>query len=493
MADTSRFPLELPCRLSKSVLWRLQRRFYERQGMAAWSDGVVPHQVTSNPYMARAYLYIVELGAGTGRLAFQFLRHFDRLLAGSPFRDLAFRYVMTDVAEPNLAAWRAHPLLAPWLASGRLDLARFDAARDDAIALEHGGATLAPGTVHNPVVVIANYVLDSLPLDGFSVKDGRLHEWRVRLCSTHPDTDLDDPDVLSRARLAVELCPLPPGAYGDAELDRILDEYRGLSDTAFTFPSASLACLSRLSRLAGGRLLVLSTDKGDAREDALRAPTGTNLTLHGSFSISVNYHAVARFVHHRGGEALTCPDRPHAITTCAFVLGPPPGGAVETRAAYAEAIDAQRPDDLFSLQQAMERGHGELSLDHWIAYLRFTDHDPKLLADAVPFLTSLIGGATGAQRDELLRVLVRTWDGYFPIGEPDDLGGALGALASAMAAWPEAIGFLEGSLRWHGRQARTLLALARCRRELGHAEAARELVDEAVAIDPTCEVAIALG
>jgi len=94
MTEPSRFPLELPCRLSRSVLWRLQRRFFERRGPAAWSEGVVPHHATTNPYLARAYsrivlgflrdwragldpsqpVYLVELGAGSGRLAFHFLR-----------------------------------------------------------------------------------------------------------------------------------------------------------------------------------------------------------------------------------------------------------------------------------------------------------------------------------------------------------------------------------------------------------------------------------
>src|ERR1041385_4675026 len=113
MTDASRFPLEAPCRLSRSVLWRLQRRFFERRGVAAWSEGQVPHHATSNPYLARAYgrvvlgllpdwharldpsqpLYIVELGAGSGRLAFHLLRGLDRMLAGSPYQDVAVRYV----------------------------------------------------------------------------------------------------------------------------------------------------------------------------------------------------------------------------------------------------------------------------------------------------------------------------------------------------------------------------------------------------------------
>src|SRR5262245_35207478 len=102
MTEAARFPLETVCRLSRSVLWGLQPRFYERQGMAAWSEGIVPHHVTCNPYLARAYarvvlgfvrdwrdrldpsqpVYIVELGAGSGRLAFHLLRQLTPMLEG---------------------------------------------------------------------------------------------------------------------------------------------------------------------------------------------------------------------------------------------------------------------------------------------------------------------------------------------------------------------------------------------------------------------------
>lgn len=512
----ARFPLETACRLSRSVLWRLQRRFFERRGMAAWSDGVVPHHVTCNPYLARAYarivlgfvrdwqgqldpaqpLYLVEIGAGSGRLAFHLLRQLEPMLAG-PAGGVALRYVMTDFAEANLAAWRAHPQLAPWLDAGRLDLARFDAENDRAITLERTGETLAPGRVANPVIAIANYVFDGLPLDGFSVAAGRLHEWRVRLCSTYPG-ELDDPELLEHVRLTYELRPVEPvGYYGDAALDRVLDEHRArLPDTAFTFPSASLACLARLAELAGGRLLVLSTDKGEAGEDGLRGQPGLQLTLHGSFSIAVNYHAIARWVCQHGGEALVPAERPRAIATCGFVLGPPPGGAAWTRAAYAEAIEAQRPDDLFAIEQGLEPAHAALTLDQWIGYLRFTGCDPKLVADALPHLMAHVGDAAASGpgvRDELLRVLVRSWDGYFHIGEAFDLGFALGRLAAALAAWPEAIRFLAGSLGWYGPTPAALVQLAECHDRLGQLAAARARLDEALALDPAHAGALALA
>jgi hypothetical protein len=101
--DTPRV-IERNQRLSRSLLWGLQRRFFEQKGVEAWRQNIVPHYITSNPFIANAYahlvfgflrdcqanallpdpnqpLYIVELGAGSGRFAFRFLKQFQRLHA----------------------------------------------------------------------------------------------------------------------------------------------------------------------------------------------------------------------------------------------------------------------------------------------------------------------------------------------------------------------------------------------------------------------------
>ena len=52
--------LEANQRLSRSHLWTLQRQFFEQQGIQAWSTNQVPHYITSNPFIARAYGKVVS-------------------------------------------------------------------------------------------------------------------------------------------------------------------------------------------------------------------------------------------------------------------------------------------------------------------------------------------------------------------------------------------------------------------------------------------------
>ena len=140
-------------RLSQSLLWQIQRHYFQNNGLKAWREDIVPHWISSNAVMSRAYgqivlgywrdwltavnphtidqeqpFYIIELGAGSGRLAYHFLHHFLPLLAQSPLANLSFKYVMTDFVPEILDFWQSHERLRPWLEAGVLDLALFDVA-----------------------------------------------------------------------------------------------------------------------------------------------------------------------------------------------------------------------------------------------------------------------------------------------------------------------------------------------------------------------------
>ena len=126
------FLLEQEQRFSASVLWQIHRHYYNDSGPAAWDIGAVPHYATCNTYIAQSYahvvmaylrdalaaslldpgqpVYIVELAAGVGRFAFQFLRKFHALKDASSLSRLDVRYVMTDFTMTNVRAWSQQPI-----------------------------------------------------------------------------------------------------------------------------------------------------------------------------------------------------------------------------------------------------------------------------------------------------------------------------------------------------------------------------------------------
>lgn len=61
-------------------------------------------------------------------------------------------------------------VLKPFLDSGQLDMAIFDAVNDSTIRLSRSGLELGPGTCVNPICVVANYLFDTLCHDIFQVR-----------------------------------------------------------------------------------------------------------------------------------------------------------------------------------------------------------------------------------------------------------------------------------------------------------------------------------
>ncbi len=158
-------------RLSRSLLWRLQRSYFHRAGIDAWRTATVPHYITNNPRLADAYAAVVfgllrdghtsgldprepftviELGAGSGRFGYLFVRAFVALQRRSRLASVPFRYVLTDFTETNLGYLREHPALRPFVEQGVVDFATFDVERDSEIVLHHAGTRLGPGACGAP-------------------------------------------------------------------------------------------------------------------------------------------------------------------------------------------------------------------------------------------------------------------------------------------------------------------------------------------------------
>ncbi len=287
-------------RFSESIIWRLQRQYYDANGPAAWTTGTVPSYATSNPYIAQVYakvvftylrdalairqnghgagsaldpkqpVYIVELGSGSGRFSFLFLKKFNELKKASSLRGLDCRYVMTDFTAHNLKAWSAQPLYKPFLASGQLDFGTFDVDVDHEIKLV-GGGVLSAETVKNPLVVLANYAFDTFPEDLFRIESGKISEVRVTIKSPQPhEPDPTKPEIMQQFKSRYTFHPIAGDYYPDPELNRILDHYRKrLADTFLIIPVGGFTAVRRLLEISQRRMLLLSSDKGYTHEEEL--------------------------------------------------------------------------------------------------------------------------------------------------------------------------------------------------------------------------------
>jgi hypothetical protein len=507
------FVLERGKRLSESLLWRFQQTFFDAVGARAWTDGIVPHYITGNGWIADAYaklvlgwlrdvagtldpghpVTILELGCGSGRFGYLFFLRFLDLLGRSSLRHVPVRFVMTDFTESTLEPLRRNALFHPWIEKGILDFARYDAAAEGEIRLDLSGEVLAPGTLRNPLAVLANYVFDSLPQDAFAVRGGRLQELLATLTTPDEEEDLDEPTLLQRIELSWEEKPAPDEPYGDPELDAILREYaETLDDTAVLFPTAAIRCLRRLGGLADGRLLLVAGDKGYCREELLANREEPALSIHGSFSLMVNFHALGRWIARREGEFLCTSHIHSSLCVVAGTLGMPPGSAVETALAFDDAIERRGPDDFFDLKVGFGHAWDDLTLEHLLGWIRLSGWDAYVLLDAWPALMSHAASAAGVFRLEIYRTAHEVWNHYFPLREARDLAFHLGVLLCEIDCHGDALPFFHESAAVYGPNPATLFNIGLCLYHLGHLEEAREQIDQALDEGPDFEPALEL-
>lgn len=497
------FILETNQPLSKSLLWQIQRAYFEQQGIEAWRQNSVPNYVTSNPYLAAGYarviaaflediapdldrnqpVYLIELGAGSGRMAYHLLQ---QLL---PLTDVPFTLVLTDFTPAIVDFWGSHPKWRPFVASGRVDFALFDGVAPAGIILSQTGQPLAPT---NPIVLLANYFFDTIPQDCFTIQNGQLQADWLTLAADQLEPDLAAPGLLERLVTIYDHRPITLPYYHNPDLDDVLAEYpAGLPDTTFLFPNVGLQCLAFFRRLSQDRLLLLTGDKGYYRPEDFPGRGDPHLNLHGSFSVMVNYQAIATYALQQGGQVYLPNYRATTLSVLAVRFGRTPCPC--TGRAYAQAIAQAGPDAYFSLKKALDRQAGTMTLEEWLAWLRLSHWDGAVLLVDFPRWLELVQAAPKRLRPELQQAIQAIWDNYYPLGEPgQDLPFCLGMFALAIEDYPAGITYFQHSLAWWGNDKITWYQLAIAHLRLGQAAAAKEALSQALSLDPHFSPALQL-
>ncbi|MBS0624520.1 MAG: SAM-dependent methyltransferase [Verrucomicrobia bacterium] len=282
--------VEKEIRLSKSLLWHLQKNAYREFGPECWTKKGVPLHVTSNRTIASTYakiaahllkrepqLTILEMGGGSGRFAYLFLNELMERWKKP------FRYLLTDLAEKNVAFWKQHPLFQPYLKNNLLELRAYNPLED-------------PPPEPGPFLILANYFFDSIPQDLFQKKRGKLFEGKVSLSIEKPN----DPFNGIEAKYSYHPAQMP--YYRKPSWDALLENE---PDGTFLFPVGALETLEKFPEF-----YLLAADKGYRKEKQLSQWKDPQLNLHGTISFPVNFYLLEQFVKMRGGDVIFGNDDP---------------------------------------------------------------------------------------------------------------------------------------------------------------------------------------
>lgn len=449
---------------SKSKIWQYQRKYFKNAGIDAWLKGEVPHYITSNPVMGKTYaeivlaflrdialqkktidtVYLLELGAGHGRLCYHFMKYFIEFYASTSFELPEFCYILSDFTEDTLNFWQNSPRLQPFFERGILDVALFDAEADKELYLRYSGITINKESLEQPLIVIANYFFDTIPQELFYIKDNQIYECLLTLGTEEDPSLMDSSELIDHIILEYDYNKTDKNKYKESYLSSILSYYScELSDTHILFPYIGIQCLENLRKLSRQGLMLITSDKGSHRIDDLENRNAPDISRHGSFSLTVNYNAFKLYCENSYGYALFPKHYHFNIDLCCLLFFEKPVEYKETFMAYERFIINYGSDDYFSLKKLIEKHFSTLNFRDIFSILKLSGYDARLFNQMLPQLFYLLPGITENERWAIFQIIHKIWDMYFPLGEEDDLAFNLGMLLCELKFYTEAIVYFK--------------------------------------------------
>jgi len=503
--DVEQTNLEDNKRFSESILWKLQQQAYSQFGPQAWIAKGVPFYLTCNPHFVRqnaqvalGYVrdcirnklinreepfYIFDLGAGSGRFGYLFLKDFlsfTHQLYGSK---LKVRYVMTDIIQANLDFLRNHLPLQQFIEEGVLDFAYFKHDQVDSLKLLVTGKTLE--TVSNPAIIIGNYFFDTIPQDYFRVDEGKLEEGRVSVYADKGKISTDKADIIKHLHTHFFYAPLldPTNYYPEApEINRLLVEYAERFDGCnFLFPLGAFQSINFFNNLANGKLLLMAADQGLANERQMRQFKEPKIDKHGTFSVSVCYVAIADYMRNLGGFGLLTTFSDPLFVVISAILGGNQEEYRETKLAFDQNVDNFEAKDYWKLTGYFDEHLSDLSLEQLLLVLKFGLWDPINFYTFFEHLRLKLHMATPDQKIDLIQIADCIYRQFYPISAEE--GGLLinlGVLCFEIGNYQGAINYFEKALELMGETAQIYKNISACYSKIGELPKAFAYLDKAL-------------
>ncbi len=497
--------LEEPRRLSESLLWRLTTQFYERQGAAAWTDGVVPSGISCNAFIANAYAQIIvgylqdvgeeregarvadtavtvlELGAGAGDFGFLVVRAaLDAVAAHGPgFSGSRFRYVMTDVAESNVHGWMANPRVRALVDAGIMDLAVLDVTAPAAARSLVSGKSLPEIINGDPVVMIANYVFDSSIIDAFRVEAGKLFEVKVGLELREEVVEVvGSSELFRKLHFKQQMAPITWPYYPEPIFDSIINSYASdLNEATLLFPVAALRCIDAVRALAQGNLLLLLSDKARSSVAHLEGHKGLSLTLTGTFSSTVNVDAFARWFAAQGGTVkMPMPAQEH-FDTFGLLFGKI-GEHGATEAAFEKHVRSFGPAAYWGIAREIMNTNPRLGPRAMLGLLALSRYDPYFIMRTEDSLLDAIGKSKAEEKEQFVAALEKSLERIY--SDDRDVFFTLGRLFQRLGEERRALTCYAESIRKHGKRSSIFYNMSVCHGELGNRDEALDWFRQAV-------------
>lgn len=507
--------------LSKTVLWQLQREYFTRKSMSAWE--VVPFYSTSRTPFCETYaelllaflldykdelkydqpLFILELGGGTGCFAYRFLNELlERIKDFEALGRLKIRYVLTDFTDSIVWRWLENKKFERHRRADVIDFAIFNPLQDREMQLLDTGKKLTNKDIVNPLIVMANYLFDSIEHDAFRVDQGVLQETKFTVYRSERTCRLDSPVSVDQLSLLERYFDVQGSYYDEPGLDSILEYYRSnMEEASIIFPIGGLRAMDNLVKFANGNLALIASDKGfnSLNSRQIRGLWPQRYSVHGGcFSFDVNFDAIARYFENRGGLSLTEAGNHSGLCSMVGVMSTRPGLACENLKHYFHNNLAKKDliNSLFDIEGFICDASLPETVEHtWLqlfmSIVQAYNFEPVVFTIAFhrifERLEQELDQIDEQIKSELLETLKRVSQNIFAHDRKHDALDSLMRFYIRLHHFDECIELCKESLECFGRIGPYLDHLAVCYESTGQGELANKCFQESLDQDPEHE------
>ncbi len=404
MTDKNPKLIETPVRFSLSKLWKIQKNYFSAMGVNAWQKEV-PFYISSNAFTGYHYahliinfikdwvqlypdvnepFYIMELGSGTGKFSFYFLKFFKELLTQYNLNKINFCYIISDVVQSNIKFCQENYQFQSYIEKGELDFTYFDIELDKDFTLLNKNQPYSTLNVKTPLIIIANYTLDCIKQDAFEFTNGKFNEVKVGLQSRYPNFNIENPLHLDDLKFDYHNEEINIENYYETPLmNDILMQYKNTlqnKDTFVLMPVGAFAFLDNISALTKDNFFMISGDKGISLLPKLPLLAKTPLmTYDGCYAFMVNFHAIGTYFQYQGGDYIPTKNG-NSFKVNLFSRNLNFSKLNNTKTYFENFIETTGPDEYCYIYQEFFCSSYRFSLKSLLSFLRFSHWDPLAYA-----------------------------------------------------------------------------------------------------------------
>lgn len=470
MSETDLRLIENPVRLSESKFWEIQRNYWKNMGIQAWKEEV-PSYISTNAFIGYQYallvfeyikdtcrnhielkdetFYIAELGAGTGKFSFFFLKAFKELLRVNNFEQ-KFCYIITDIVQKNLEFCEKNDSFTDYINNHELDFAQFNVEDGKDIELRLKGKTYSELQPKTPLIIIANYTFDCIKQDAFEINNGKLQEERTGLRSRYKNFDIKNARHLSDLRFTYQYYDIDlANYYSNPYLNEIMQEYATrLQDKNATImiPLGAIQFLDHLKALTHGNYFMIVGDKGISQLERIPIlEKKYRMTYDGCYSFFVNFHAMGEYIKKCGGDCLLS-ENDNSFKVCLFSQGASFNELKNTKASFMMNIENTGPDEFCYIYDEFINNNFRFHLKALISFLRLSRWDTNAYALIHDRLIELLPTADKSMQLEVERDLAKVRANIYHLNIGEDIYNYLGNIYQTQNQNEKAIELYQQSI-----------------------------------------------